>query len=169
MKRFLAYCATIHKITDVQGRKVLTDNRKFICNHWDAIVLRLSGSVCGSCTEPLVSHILSGRLSRNPLAWSEHGVRQMAMLRVYVKNGGVVKAGDIRVSRGRDDMKNDRSSLRHGYAKYRAYSDKQVDGLLNAKLDWSAFQPSPFSYGKLDGSKVLLKAWAQARNSLVAS
>ncbi|HOR13842.1 MAG TPA: UPF0236 family protein [Clostridia bacterium] len=49
------------------------------------------------CAEAVQSR-LSARLSRNPLAWSEHGIHQMAMVRVYVKNGGVVCASDVRVS-----------------------------------------------------------------------
>ena len=41
--------------------------------HWDAIRRRVSEGLLGSCTEEQVSHILSGRFSRDPLGWSEEG------------------------------------------------------------------------------------------------
>ena len=165
--RFASCCAKIREMQGARGRELLGDNEGFIRNHWDAIVLRMSGEVCGSCTEPLVSHVLSWRLSRNPLAWSEHGIRQMAMLRVYVANGGVIKAGDIRVSRGKDELGADKKTFfLEGFAKYRAYADKQIGDTLNPRRDWGIFSGQPFHYGKLDGTAILLKAWGTSRDVL---
>ena len=66
--------------------------------NWDSIVERLNGGHFGSCTEPLISHILSERLSRNPLAWSRGGgLGKPAMLRIFTENGGKAAAEHIRV------------------------------------------------------------------------
>ena len=164
VKRFTALCAKIREGLDQDGCEVIDDNKGFILTHWGAAVLRLSGKVCGSCTEPLVSHVLSERLSRNPLAWSEHGIRQMAMLRVYVKNGGTVSSGDIRISCKKDQLVTDKKTLRGGFAKYKAYADEQIDDFLKTKPDWSFFEKHPFRYGKLDGSSMLLRAWGSCRD-----
>ena len=167
--RFASYYVKINKNLDEYGRKTLAKNIHFIRNHWDAIVLRMRNQVCGSCTEPLVSHVLSGRLSRNPLAWSDHGLRQMAMLRVYVKNGGVVTTKDIRVSRSKADLDRDRAALQFGFAKYCAYADKQIDEFLSHKPDWSIFDKSYVRSGKLDGTKMLLKAWGTIRDTVASA
>ena len=87
-------------------------------NNWDSIVERLNGGHCGSCTEPLISHILSERLSRNPLAWSREGLSKMAMLRIFTENGGRVTAEHIRVSRSRKERAKDHNALRNGLEIY---------------------------------------------------
>ena len=167
--RFASYCVKISKHLDEYGRKILANNIHFIRNHWDAIVLRMRNQVCGSCTEPLVSHVLSKRLSRNPLAWSDHGLRQMAMLRVYVKNGGIVTEKDIRVSRSKADLDRDRAALQSGFAKYRAYADKQIDEFLSHKPDWSIFEKSYVRSGRLDGTRMLLKALGSVRDTVASA
>lgn len=169
VKRFKSLCAKIREGLDAHECEILADNRRFILRHWEAIVLRMSGKTCGSCTEPLVSHILSERLSRNPLAWSEHGISQMAMLRVYVMNGGVVSAEDIRVSRKKDQLEEDRKALHRGFEKYRAYADNQIDVFLKSKPDWSVFESRHFHYGKLDGSSLLIKAFGRRRDLLTSA
>ena len=73
--------------------QIVNSSRK----NWDSIVERLNGGHFGSCTEPLISHILSERLSRNPLAWSREGLGKMAMLRIFTENGGKAAAEHIRV------------------------------------------------------------------------
>lgn len=168
IERFRLLCSRMNNRMDERGRKIFMEHEKFIYNHWDAIVLSMSGTVCGSCTEPLVSHVLSKRLSRNPLAWSEEGLSQMSMLRVYTKNGGVVSSIDIRVSR-RKKPNRDKSSIRNGFFRYREYADKQIDGFLSAKRDWSIFDNELFHYGKLDGTSVMLKAFSQLHSKLASA
>ena len=73
--------------------QIVNSSRK----NWDSIVERLNGGYFGSCTEPLISHILSERLSRNPLAWSRGGLGKPAMLRIFTENGGKAAAEHIRV------------------------------------------------------------------------
>ncbi len=53
------------------------------------IVLRMNGRICGSCTEPPLSHTQSQRPSRDPIAWSRKGLSKMTMLPVYTKTGSV--------------------------------------------------------------------------------
>jgi hypothetical protein len=161
---FIACCLSIQEKLDEAAREKFTEHVNFLQNHWDAVVLRLQKEVCGSCTEPLVGHVLSARLSRNPLAWSEHGLRQMAMLRVYVKNGGVVSGKDIRISRSKADLERDRESRESGYVKYRNYTDKQMDDFARTPFDWSVFDKPQHRLGKLDGTTVLLKAYGKMRN-----
>ena len=158
---FVDYCARIDQQQDEIGHAQLKEQVNFIQNHWEAIVKRMQNEVCGSCTEPLVSHVLSERLSRNPLAWSEDGLRQMAMLRVYTQNGGVVTAKDIRVSRSKAERSSDKAALYDGFARYRQYADKQIDAFLNAKRDWSIFETPSLRFGKLDGTGMLLAAFGR--------
>jgi hypothetical protein len=167
--RFAEQCTKIDENLDETAHDSLTEHINFIQNHWDAIVLRLQKSVCGSCTEPLVSHVLSERLSRNPLAWSEHGLRQMAMLRVYTQNGGVVTAKDVRVSRSRAALAADAESRVSGYAKYRKLADKQIHEFLSSPYDWSLFAPPPRGCGKLDATGMLKKSFGSLHDNLAAS
>ena len=166
--RFADCCAGIREKQDDLGRKRFAEHADFLRNHWDSVVLRMQNEICGSCTEPLVSHVLSARLSRNPLAWSEHGLRQMAMLRVFVKNGGVVTAKDIRVSRSKADLDKDKKAHEFGFVKYRDYADQQVGDFLQERFDWSIFDNELHRSSKLDGTTVLLKAYGQLRD-VVAS
>lgn len=167
--RFIEYCAKIDNGLNAPEHDKLTEHVNFIQNHWEAIVLRMQDSICGSCTEPLVSHVLSNRLSRNPLAWSEYGLRQMAMLRVYTQNGGVVTAKDVRVSRSKAALDADAKSRASGYAKYRTLADKQIDEFLRKKCDWSIFEAPPRGRGKIDAAAMLKKAFGSLQNTLAAS
>ena len=64
--------------------------------NWEAIENRKTLNIPGSCTEAQVSHVLSERFSRDPLGWSDKGLGKLTKLRVYVKNGGRIKAEDFR-------------------------------------------------------------------------
>ena len=135
----------------------------YIWKHRQAIHLRLSLDICGSCTESIVSHVLSERLSRSPLGWSERGLGKMAMLRVYVKNGGTITASDIRVSLSKEDSKREATALRAGWSKYNHYLNRQIDLILNT--DWStAFTASSVSFGKVDAAFVIRKALGGMRS-----
>lgn len=164
---FASCCVKLLNKQDDQGKKRLSEVRTFIQNNWNEAVTREKQEVCGSCTEPLVSHVLSARLSRNPLAWSEDGLRQMAMLRVYTQNGGVVSAQDIRVSRKKDQQP--QAARYDGFSRYRAYADAQINDFLSQNLDWSLFEPSSHGSGKLDAVYLLRKAFGSLRNSLAVS
>jgi len=67
--------------------------RKYFMNNWDGIEAKTRyASVLGCSAEGHVSHVISERLSSRPMGWSEIGAEQMVRLRVFVRNGGDIKA-----------------------------------------------------------------------------
>jgi hypothetical protein len=164
---FIRFCASIDEKQDEKGKKTLSELVNYFQNNWDSIVERLNGSHPGSCTEPLISHVLSERLSRNPLAWSREGLGKMAMLRVFTENGGKVTAEHIRVSRSRKERAKDHNALKNGLEIYGKYAEKQINEAFGGRHDWSVFEnehaPAGLTYGKLTGTTILLKACAELR------
>ena len=164
---FIRFCDLIDEKQDEKGKKALAELVNYFQNNWDSIVERLNGGHCGSCTEPLISHILSERLSRNPLAWSREGLGKMAMLRIFTENGGRVTAEHIRVSRSRKERTKDHNALRNGLEVYNKYAEKQIAEAFGGYHDWSVFEnehaPAGLTCGKLTGTTVLLKACAKLR------
>ena len=164
---FAGYISSIGEKQDEKGRKKLFELVNYFQNNWDSIVERMNGKRCGSCTEPLISHTLSERLSRNPLAWSKEGLGKMAMLRVFEENGGKVTAKHIRISRDKSDRRKDFNALKNGLEIYNKYAEEQVRSVFGGKHDWSVFEdnsaPTAFTYGKLTGTTILLKACARLK------
>ncbi len=165
---FAAYISSIGERQEEKDKKKLYEIVNYFQNNWDAIVERMNGEHCGSCTEPLISHTLSERLSRNPLAWSKEGLGKMAMLRIYEENGGKVNAEHIRISRKKADRSKDFNAHKNGFEIYDKYAEEQVKTVFCGKHDWSIFDgsnrtPAAFSYGKLTGTTILLKACSKLR------
>ena len=153
---FERYCESIFsKQTMEKEQKKVRKFVEYCANHWSAIVVRMSKETCGSCTEPQVSHVLSDRLSRNPIAWSKEGLNRMTMLVVYTKNGGKVCAEDIRI---RVNEQAKAGFHEDGYARYSDYAKKQSDEMLNVKHDWSLFEHECDALGKVDGVYLLRKS-----------
>lgn len=153
---FEQYCEKIYrKQTTEKGQEKVRKFVEYCANHWDAIVVRMRKETCGSCTEPQVSHVLSDRLSRNPIAWSKDGLNRMTMLLVYTKNGGAVCAEDVRI---RVDQQAKAGFHEDGYARYSDYAKKQSDEMLNLKHDWSLFEHECNALGKADGVYLLRKS-----------
>ena len=154
---FERYCEDIYKKqTTEKGQERVRKFIAYCANHWSAIVVRMRKETCGSCTEPQVSHVLSDRLSRNPIAWSKEGLSKMTMLVVYKKNGGKVCAEDVRI-RINEQTKADFHE--DGYAKYSEYAKKQSDEILNGKHNWSLFEHECNALGKVDGVYLLRKSF----------
>ncbi len=153
---FERYCESIYtKQTTENGQEKVREFVEYCANHWNAIVVRVSKETCGSCTEPQVSHVLSDRLSRNPIAWSKDGLNRMTMLVVYTKNGGKVHGKDVRIrvnSEARTGFRED------GYARYRDYANKQADEVLKAKYNWNIFEHECADLGKVDWIYMLRKS-----------
>lgn len=155
-KSFEKYCETIcRKQSTEDGRKKVHDFMSYCAAHWDSIVVRMSGETCGSCTESLVSHVLSDRLSRDPISWSKEGLNRMTMLIVYSKNGGRITGEDVRIrinKKAKEDFKE------NGYAIYRNYAVKQADEMLKAKHDWSIFEHDHSEFNKIGGVYLIRKS-----------
>jgi hypothetical protein len=153
---FERYCEAIYsKQTTEKGQEKVRTFVEYCANHWSAIVTRMSKETCGSCTEPQVSHVLSDRLSRNPIAWSKEGLNRMTMLVVYTKNGGTVRSENVRIQvneQAKSDFHED------GYARYSEYAKKQSDEMLNVKHDWSLFEHECDALGKVDSVYLLRKS-----------
>lgn len=81
----------------------------------------------------MISHILSERLSRNPLVWSKEGLGKMSILRVYDKSRGKMTANDIRISGSKSDRTKDFSKLKNCFELYNNYAEKQIKSILSNK------------------------------------
>ena len=150
------YCECIYaKQTTDDARQKVLDFVSYCANHWSAIVARMSKETCGSCTEPLVSHVLSDRLSRDPIAWSKDGLNRMTMLVAYSKNGGRISSENVRIRLNRASRSN---FIEDGYAIYCDYAMKQADDVLKVKHDWSIFEHECFDPGKVDATYLLRKS-----------
>ena len=137
----------------------------YLWNNRQAAHLRYNTNICGSCTESLVSHVLSERLSRTPLAWSERGLEKMTMLVVFRKNGRKVTAKDIRVSLTREAQDREALLYRDGWNKYNGYMNRQIDSILCS--DWaSVFEKEAVSFGKVDASYLIRKAFGSLRTAI---
>ena len=153
---FEKYCENIYqRQTTDGGREKVKDFVSYCANRWSAIVVRMNKETCGSCTEPQVSHVLSDRLSRNPIAWSKDGLNRMTMLVVYTKNGGKVRGEDVRIRVNSETRAGFRED---GYTTYRDYANKQADEVLKTKHDWSIFEHEHAALGKVDWIYMLRKS-----------
>ena len=156
------YCMRIlERQTTEQGREKVRNFVAYCASHWDSIVLRMSGETCGSCTEPQVSHVLSDRLSRDPIAWSEQGLNRMSMLLVFTKNGGKVRAEDVRI------RVNERELSRYaekGFSMYRDYASKQAEEVLKEKYDWGIFEHEYAGDGKVDWTNLVRKSLGSSQS-----
>lgn len=62
--------------------------RRYILNHFEAIIRQYNPDYLGCSAEGHISHIYAARLSSRPLGWSKIGVDLMSKLRVFMANGG---------------------------------------------------------------------------------
>ena len=99
---------------------------KYVLTNWDAVVLRYSNETTGSCTEGLISHVLSSRFSRSPMGWSINNLNVLTKVRAFMLSGGEVKADDFKA---------------HGQRKqaYREYAENLLKYNLGGDFDWSIF------------------------------
>ena len=148
----------IYKLQTGKDREHSKEVILYLWKNRESAHLRYDPDICGSCTESMISHVLSERLSRTPLAWSEQGLANMTMLVIYRKNGKRVTAKDIRVSMSRDEQRREASLRSKGWEKYNNYLDKQLDLILSA--DWAGvFEKEALSFGKVDASFIIRKSF----------
>jgi hypothetical protein len=138
----------------------IDDNIRYISNNWDAIQNSRIPGVIGSCTEAMISHILSERLSRNPMGWSKKGLSKMAMIRVYVLNGCEVTPADT-ISLKRSDRTN---RVDEKIEKYEKIVKIQNDEVFRDAKNWRWFERDNMISGKSSGTKVVLDALGKLKN-----
>jgi len=126
----------------------------YIKNNWDGIAQRHTQGVLGSCTEGLISHIYSERLSRNPMGWSDAGLNKMAELRVYTRNGCVVSGEAFK----RSKEEKERSSLSD-------YANERLRKAVSGYFDWSIFEKEPYSPAVNSATQILIRSYGQQRNA----
>jgi hypothetical protein len=138
--------------------KTVAENGAYILSHWEAIQnIGLPGSV-GSCTEAMVSHVLSERFSRNPMGWSRPGLSKMAMIRVFVMNGGRIEPADVTV------WKNDgrKTFVMPDIGKYKEIVRKQQEEVLKGMRNWSLFSSESMIPGH-GGTRVVIDSLGRTR------
>jgi len=140
--------------------KGISDNIVYLLNNWDAIQNSRLPGIIGSCTEAMVSHVLSERLSRNPMGWSKKGLSKMAMIRVLALNGGVVTPADT-VSWKHSDRRN---RIVDKIEKYDNIVKLQHENIFKDAKNWRWFERDIKISGKVSGTKVVLDALGKLRN-----
>lgn len=93
----------VKQCKDEKAFEAIQKEQTYLFSNWEAAVNRFREEISGSCTEGLISHVLSERFSRNPMGWSEEGVGKLSKLRVFCKNGGKIKAEHFKTSYSRSE------------------------------------------------------------------
>jgi hypothetical protein len=138
----------------------IDDNIGYILNNWDGIQNSRLPGVIGSCTEAMVSHVLSERLSRNPMGWSKKGLSKMAMIRVYVQNGCEITPADT-ISWKHSDKRN---RIADKIAMYDDIVKRHHEEIFKDVKSWRWFETDSKISGKTTGTKVALDALGKFRN-----
>lgn len=110
----------------------------YVINHFDEIRNRLTLEVPGSCTEGLVSNILSDRFSRNPMGWSEEGLGKLSKARIYVKNGCKIQGSDYKNIAPKN---------------YSSYVEEERRKLIEGKYDWSIYEHEQYIFDGNSGTQ----------------
>lgn len=127
--------------------------RSYLLNNWEGVVRRYTEEIIGSCTEALVSHVYSERLSRNPMGWSDEGLHKMAELRVYTRNGCVVTAKDFK----RTKQEKERSILKE-------YAQERIRKTIDGYLDWSIFEKEQYNLPTNSPTQILIRSYGRLRS-----
>jgi hypothetical protein len=147
-------------LDDAKEDKRLTEkvNRfgVYLNGNWKPIVNRFKKDMPGSCTEGLVSHILSKRFSREPQGWSDEGLGRLSDIRVYLINGGELKAEDLHKEKAENVLRE----------KYAEYADHVIQQAKEELHDWSIFEGEPFVMDGASGTQMLIKSCGVARDLL---
>lgn len=137
----------------------LLKTAQYIRRNWSKIQARYKETTVGSCTEAMVSHVLSERLSRNPMGWSDYGLGKMAMLRVYTQNGQHISPSDVR-----QDSPCKGTGAKDVFRKIKTYEalvDKMMQDASTGTKDWDMMNTGHYRSGKKTGTAVLIKSMAQ--------
>jgi len=140
--------------------KALNDNSKYIRKFWEAIQNMKTPDSIGSCTEAMVSHVLSERFSRSPMGWSKQGLSKTSMIRVFVLNGGKIQPTDTLAWK----KYSNKNSVITTHKKYEAIIKAQHDKLFKDVNSWRWFETESQISGKTTGTSVALDALGRMRN-----
>jgi hypothetical protein len=144
----------------VTKKKKLQKAAGYLWNNWAKIKARLHSVRVGSCTEPMISHVLSQRLSRNPMGWSKTGLSKVAMLRVYTKNGGTILPQDVRGDKIQAEKERKAATTIHKYDKL---VEDGINKVLQEAKQWTWLEETPLVLPKPTGTSVLLKSLGKVR------
>ena len=150
-------------IQDILGEDSLTEKdaeniRKFaiyLMGNWKEIRRRLTEEgIPGSCTEGLISSVLSERFSRDPLGWSEKNLGKLVMARIYRKNGGRIAKKHFRKG---DEVKE----------KYSEYADRFIEENIKGAVDFSMFEAERPILDVASGTQVKIRGIGMTRDILI--
>jgi len=85
------YCDKLRHYAETAGdHKRIDEGERYILSNWSGAKERLCNRryVKGCSAEAHVEHVLSRRMSSDPMGWSRKGADRMSHLRAYVLNGG---------------------------------------------------------------------------------
>lgn len=126
----------------------------YLMGNWEEIRTRIAKEeLPGSCTEGLISHVLSERFSRDPLGWSEEALGKLVMARIHLKNGGELSKEDFR--------KNGKTR-----EKYSEYADRLIDENIRGAVDFSMFEAEHPIFDGASGTQIAIAGIGQMRNHL---
>jgi len=137
----------------------ITKDIGYILNNWDGIQNSKLPGVIGSCTEALVSHVLSERLSRSPMGWSKKGLSKMAMIRIYSKNGEKILPIDTLAWKHSDRKLGAICNI----DKYENIVKLQHDEVFKDCKSWRWFEKDNKISGKTSGTKVVLDSLSKLK------
>ena len=132
-------------------RESVKDFGVYLMGNWNEIVNRETLDVPGSCTEAQISHVLSERFSRDPLGWSEEGLDVLSKLRVYVQNGGKIKAKDFK---------------KKPEVTYRMYAEKVLEEAVKGAYDWSIIEGTPKIMNISSPTQIAIHGIGSLKNTL---
>ena len=126
----------------------------YLLGNWQEIRRRIvQDDIPGSCTEGLVSHVLSERFSRDPIGWSEEALGKLVMARIYLKNGGRLTKTHFQTQNTDDE-------------KYSEYADKFIEEHLEGAIDYSIFEPGHPTFDKASGTQIWISKLGKTTNLL---
>lgn len=138
-----------------EDKKLLKKVKRFsvyLLNNWEPIVNRFQDEMTGSCTEGLVSHLLSERFSRDPMGWSKAGLGRLSHLRIYLLNGGKITAKDLTATKKKDEPQGTSLS---------AYADKVIEEAGKGINDWSIFDGKPYIFDGASGTQTVIRSYGR--------
>jgi len=139
----------------------ISEAANYLLTRWDAVVnMSREGSI-GSCTEAMVSHVLSERFSRSPMGWSKPEIQKMAQIRVYQENGGKVLPCDIGAGKASN---NGRRTVSPFVMKYEGLVKQQQEEIFAESKDWRIFEHEHIELAAPSGTRVALQALARMRD-----